>query len=471
MLPLSTITSIAQPASSSGDAPNTLTESSNEVGEVLDVFEDVSAESFEELLFEDVQTVPPNPIATPVTPVTPSVDQANATEVFSDDIGGMQLDSSSADPAGSTSLKDSTASQPLATPTVEGDPIALNPSMESSVAKPTPVDNPVSKSTGVSKIQQVDVIGPAALGQQLNPPTVQADDTSPVDLAQAQIQTIRPQEKQETPRATVPRQPELPAEHSQQTIQPTSQTTLTPNSEDPLANQPTQEALDAAPDTPTPGEPLKTPAPSEPAEEGLAKETPAPSAVDNNFAPVVESSPAANSQLSNSPIDVSAGSNASLVVPTQDVGAGAQPLDDASSVSKASIAEQVSNHIVASKISQKGESRQLEIRLDPPELGSISIEIVETNDRLSAKVSATEPIALQALQSNLSHLFDSLDQAGVEFDKLEFAQHQDGNQQHEDRQSRTEDGIGHYTTDSNSESGTETNKAPVATDRRLDITV
>ena len=119
------------------------------------------------------------------------------------------------------------------------------------------------------------------------------------------------------------------------------------------------------------------------------------------------------------------------------------------------------------------DKQEVTITLDPPRLGTISLEIVENNDGLTARVTAAEPIALQTLQSNLSSLLDSLEQAGIEFDKFEFGQelhHQDqqNHQRFDEEHPQLIRGPFGYTQE------TETEAPPTPTNQsnqRLDITV
>lgn len=81
---------------------------------------------------------------------------------------------------------------------------------------------------------------------------------------------------------------------------------------------------------------------------------------------------------------------------------------------------QVTDHIVAARQSIHEGKARLEVMLDPPELGSIRIELTESGDALAAKLVATESSTLDALKSALPSMLDSLAAAGIEVDSLQL---------------------------------------------------
>jgi flagellar hook-length control protein FliK len=140
------------------------------------------------------------------------------------------------------------------------------------------------------------------------------------------------------------------------------------------------------------------------------------------------------------------------------------------------IAEQVASHIASARLVKSEGKQELTITLDPPRLGTISLEIVDSNDVLVAKVTAAEPVALQALQSNLSSLLDSLEQAGIEFDKFEFSQQdqqqqQDKNQRFDEENHPAINAPHSYGASTQSDSTDAQPSTPSTTNKRLDITV
>lgn len=141
------------------------------------------------------------------------------------------------------------------------------------------------------------------------------------------------------------------------------------------------------------------------------------------------------------------------------------------------IAEQVASHIASARLVKSEGKQELTITLDPPRLGTISLEIVDSNNVLVAKVTAAEPVALQTLQANLSSLLDSLERAGIEFDKFEFGhqdpqQQQNGHQRFDDERHDAINAPHSYGLTAQPEAEAEVRPgATPTTNKRLDITV
>ncbi len=89
--------------------------------------------------------------------------------------------------------------------------------------------------------------------------------------------------------------------------------------------------------------------------------------------------------------------------------------------------------------------QQMQLHLNPPELGALQVDVSMHDGVLSARIEAQTSTAQQILTDNISQLKDSLTQQGVSFDRIDvhlagsnagsggsgsadksFAQHQDG---------------------------------------------
>ena len=138
---------------------------------------------------------------------------------------------------------------------------------------------------------------------------------------------------------------------------------------------------------------------------------------DTSSAPVFEATTPSATQIVESV--------ASAVSPTPTEPLAVAP-GKASDVGPVAVSKQVAEHIVAARLTQPKPGRtELQIKLDPPHLGTLSVEIIELNDQLSARVTAVDGVTLQKLQSQLPNLFESLDQAGIEFTEFDLGQRQD----------------------------------------------
>lgn len=92
----------------------------------------------------------------------------------------------------------------------------------------------------------------------------------------------------------------------------------------------------------------------------------------------------------------------------------------ASSELKTLITNQVTDHIVAAKHSSIDGESQLEVVLDPPELGKIKIELTSKTDQLHAKLVITDHATLDAIRESLPKLFDSLAEAGISLEGFQL---------------------------------------------------
>ena len=83
-------------------------------------------------------------------------------------------------------------------------------------------------------------------------------------------------------------------------------------------------------------------------------------------------------------------------------------------VSESSPTRQIANHIVSSRQVNDAGSTKIEVTLDPPELGRVSIQLAETNDRVTVRVLAIEPATLNSIKADLNTLVENLREAGID---------------------------------------------------------
>ncbi|GEM_PF-4659400 len=84
---------------------------------------------------------------------------------------------------------------------------------------------------------------------------------------------------------------------------------------------------------------------------------------------------------------------------------------------------------IGAAIRANGPSANIEIRLDPPELGKVRIEFsMDTPDAVKAVLSAERTDTLDHLRRNISQLHDQLKSAGFSDVNLEFSQYQSSTQ-------------------------------------------
>ena len=63
--------------------------------------------------------------------------------------------------------------------------------------------------------------------------------------------------------------------------------------------------------------------------------------------------------------------------------------------------------------------QQMQLHLNPPELGALQVDVSMHNGLLTARIEAQTPTAQQILTDNISQLKDSLTQQGVSFDQID----------------------------------------------------
>lgn len=79
----------------------------------------------------------------------------------------------------------------------------------------------------------------------------------------------------------------------------------------------------------------------------------------------------------------------------------------------------------ASEVSVRHEARSIRLRLHPEELGEVRINIsTDASGRLSAQISADHDLTRRAIAGGLDHLRQTLEQAGVNLDRLDLGSSQ-----------------------------------------------
>ncbi|MGB6043883.1 MAG: flagellar hook-length control protein FliK [Pirellulales bacterium] len=97
---------------------------------------------------------------------------------------------------------------------------------------------------------------------------------------------------------------------------------------------------------------------------------------------------------------------------------------DQPSAQQVAPAEQVGAAILAEiSVADRPRSVRLEVQLEPPELGKVWIRLVQTGDDLAVTIRAEHQHAVQSIESQLSTLRQTLDNAGVELRDLDISQH------------------------------------------------
>lgn len=91
----------------------------------------------------------------------------------------------------------------------------------------------------------------------------------------------------------------------------------------------------------------------------------------------------------------------------------------------ANIRNQVSSSVLSARLEGKSGGHRMEIKLDPPELGKISIEFIGKDNELSARIQAAEPATLTALRADLPALVETLEDAGIVLDEFHLNQSSD----------------------------------------------
>ncbi len=86
------------------------------------------------------------------------------------------------------------------------------------------------------------------------------------------------------------------------------------------------------------------------------------------------------------------------------------------------------------RLAADGQTRIAELRLDPPELGRLTVTLSFTEDGLSAVIAADRGETMDLLRRNADHLMRELSAAGFEGADLQFSDGSQGSaQSHSDR--------------------------------------
>jgi hypothetical protein len=88
---------------------------------------------------------------------------------------------------------------------------------------------------------------------------------------------------------------------------------------------------------------------------------------------------------------------------------------------------QITDHMLSARQSIKDGKASLELTLDPPELGRITIELTERENQLTARLLVAEAATLDSIRRLLPTMMDALTEAGLSLDDLQLSsyQHQD----------------------------------------------
>ena len=100
---------------------------------------------------------------------------------------------------------------------------------------------------------------------------------------------------------------------------------------------------------------------------------------------------------------------------------------------------QVSNHIVTATHKVRDGSSTLEVTLDPPDLGRITIEVTESEDKLSARLRVSEARTMDAIRSGMPSILDSLADAGVALEGFDLDEHPGGDLAHDHSHERDDE--------------------------------
>ncbi|MFK7818275.1 MAG: flagellar hook-length control protein FliK [Planctomycetaceae bacterium] len=108
--------------------------------------------------------------------------------------------------------------------------------------------------------------------------------------------------------------------------------------------------------------------------------------------------------------------------------------DESKQVAFESLVEDTHDTIVSrAKLLQVDETTELEIEIDPPEMGRLNIKVSRTDNEVSARIAVVEPGTLELLQSELSDLRDSLTQSGISVGSFDIEQQSQGQTGFNDR--------------------------------------
>jgi flagellar hook-length control protein FliK len=95
--------------------------------------------------------------------------------------------------------------------------------------------------------------------------------------------------------------------------------------------------------------------------------------------------------------------------------------------SPAPVAEQVASRIAErAQLLQRGNSTELHVRLEPPELGTVHVHLQASEGTVSARLVASSPEARAALEANLPDLRNRLGSGGVNVGGLDVSNGQAG---------------------------------------------
>lgn len=84
------------------------------------------------------------------------------------------------------------------------------------------------------------------------------------------------------------------------------------------------------------------------------------------------------------------------------------------------ITDQISKHIISANQSISKGTARLEVSLDPPELGRITIELSEVDEQLTAKLIVSDNAVVETVRRSIPAMLDSLVEAGMSVDDFQL---------------------------------------------------
>ncbi len=113
-------------------------------------------------------------------------------------------------------------------------------------------------------------------------------------------------------------------------------------------------------------------------------------------------------------------STANIAQGTPNAGTPATSVSSAQATN-ATISIQATDHILSARQMMVDGKATLEVELDPPELGKVTIELVEEDSQLRGKLIIAESSSMELIKSSVPDMLRTLAEAGVMFSDLELA--------------------------------------------------
>ncbi len=93
-------------------------------------------------------------------------------------------------------------------------------------------------------------------------------------------------------------------------------------------------------------------------------------------------------------------------------------------VTPTQLAQMPSEIVARARTLADNETAELEIQLDPPELGQLKIQLRRLDGEIAARITVTDPAAFELLQHELQELRQNLEQSDIAFSSVELEQEQ-----------------------------------------------